>query len=861
MADFFNNPSQPPPSQNSSQLRPTPTDTNPPTASVSAGHPDAADGSTYIPRMKRIACVVCRRRKLRCDGKRPSCGTCSRLGHECAYDEVRKKSGPKRGYVKQLEARLAQVETLLKTQEQPLPSQGNNFAAAPDDSTNLPDLPTLPNDIDEPPSPAATGAINPNQGTQMFLPPAVDHTGTFGWDMISLGLEEPLPTREVIDELNHIYFEKIHPSQPFIHRPRHMASMDLTPNIRPPVCLQYMTWCHAASVSEKYSNLHGLFYQRARKYAELDEMKGLGEGVVSLAHCQTWLLISSYEFRMMFFPRAWLSGGKASRLALMLGLNRVDGAALEVKQSLAPPKDWTEKEERRRVFWMAFCIDRYASVGTGWPVLFDERDITTNLPASEEAFVQGQPQRTSRFEDIIVGDGLSTLSPFGGVVIMAVLFGRHLAHLHRPESQDNDHDLNGGYWQRHRSYDNVLLHFALAMPSHLRLPAGILDPNVIFCNMAIHTSTVCLHQAAIFKAEKNKMPAQIIIESKRRCIVAADQISNIMKMISHLDLTTMNPFMSFCVFIAARVFVQYLKSRPEDTAARSSLQFIFSALDALKGKNPLTESFLVQLDVDIEGTSLRDLRPTRSSTAITTQKDDPSYIKVIGNCNLHKVQEATGSYASQLHQHQHQAAAPTPHSSLPSRQKQKQPSPNSFHLDSNTTASSSSTVSDFARQQQSYHPSHPPQTTATGTVIADMDMAPEYTADPSSTTDPTSASASTSAFLESTSQKPPPLENPASIDQLPLGSAIDPYMDIPLSARVLPTGIVTPLDSTASDGSIPLPPSWDFSAPAAPTTGQTPNDGEDLDLSAAGIETFTEAQWAQILGSGWDTWRNQGGHL
>lgn len=66
----------------------------------------ATGDSSYVPRPKRIACVVCRRRKLRCDGKRPSCGTCSRLGHECAYDEVRKKSGPKRGYVKQLEARL-----------------------------------------------------------------------------------------------------------------------------------------------------------------------------------------------------------------------------------------------------------------------------------------------------------------------------------------------------------------------------------------------------------------------------------------------------------------------------------------------------------------------------------------------------------------------------------------------------------------------------------------------------------------------------------------------------------------------------------------------------------------------------------
>lgn len=55
---------------------------------------------------KRIACVICRKRKLKCDGSKPSCGTCSRLGHNCAYDEIRRKSGPKRGYVKELEARL-----------------------------------------------------------------------------------------------------------------------------------------------------------------------------------------------------------------------------------------------------------------------------------------------------------------------------------------------------------------------------------------------------------------------------------------------------------------------------------------------------------------------------------------------------------------------------------------------------------------------------------------------------------------------------------------------------------------------------------------------------------------------------------
>jgi hypothetical protein len=58
---------------------------------------------------KRIACVLCRKRKLKCDGTRPTCGTCKRLSHDCAYDEVRKKSGPKRGYVKLLEQRLRRL--------------------------------------------------------------------------------------------------------------------------------------------------------------------------------------------------------------------------------------------------------------------------------------------------------------------------------------------------------------------------------------------------------------------------------------------------------------------------------------------------------------------------------------------------------------------------------------------------------------------------------------------------------------------------------------------------------------------------------------------------------------------------------
>jgi hypothetical protein len=177
-----------------------------------------------------------------------------------------------------------------------------------------------------------------------------------------------------------IYFSKIHLTLPVIHRPRFLAALNLAPHMRPPVCLRYIMWTLAASITDKYEALQEHFYQRSRKYAQMDEMRGHGESTITLAHCQSWILTCTYEFKQMYFPRAWLSAGRGVRLAQMMQLHRLDGVGLDVKQCLPPPKDWTEREERRRTFWMAFSVDRYASIGTGWPMTIDERDVIYRIP-------------------------------------------------------------------------------------------------------------------------------------------------------------------------------------------------------------------------------------------------------------------------------------------------------------------------------------------------------------------------------------------------------------------------------------------------------------------------------------------------
>ncbi|KAL8640412.1 MAG: hypothetical protein Q9228_002662 [Teloschistes exilis] len=228
----------------------------------------------------------------------------------------------------------------------------------------------------------------------------------------------------------------------------------------------------------------------------------------------------------------------------------------------------------------------------------------TNLPAHEDNYEQSIAQDTVPLSKCMTPEGAANLSPFSGVIFMAHIFGRNLTHLHRPGPNDADEDLQGDFWKRHRHLDNTLLKTSLMLPAHLRLPTGIRDPNIIFINMSIHTSTICLHQAAIYKVESKKLPQNMIDQSSTRCLLAATEIANIMRMISHMDCLGMNPFLAFCLYVAARVFIHVLKKSPNEGQIRSSLEFVVVAMQQFKKINPLSDSFLIQLSLDLEGTGM-----------------------------------------------------------------------------------------------------------------------------------------------------------------------------------------------------------------------------------------------------------------
>ncbi|KAF9886071.1 hypothetical protein FE257_012006 [Aspergillus nanangensis] len=62
------------------------------------------------------ACDMCRKKKIKCDGKMPKCSHCMNYKTECIFTQVEKKRNPPKGakYIEGLENRLGRMESLLR---------------------------------------------------------------------------------------------------------------------------------------------------------------------------------------------------------------------------------------------------------------------------------------------------------------------------------------------------------------------------------------------------------------------------------------------------------------------------------------------------------------------------------------------------------------------------------------------------------------------------------------------------------------------------------------------------------------------------------------------------------------------------
>jgi hypothetical protein len=174
------------------------------------------------------------------------------------------------------------------------------------------------------------------------------------------------------------YFETIHLSLPILHQSRFTMATISEPRVRPPAYLRYIVCALGALTDPTQSSFHGPLYRASRRQIEDIDYTDPSTTSMNLARPQTWTLIAIYELLQMEFHRFWSSAARAVRLVQIMGLYIIDGNTTP-RRPHPVVREWSDLEEQRRTFWMAFCLDRYICFNNGCPVIIDMKDVSCKI--------------------------------------------------------------------------------------------------------------------------------------------------------------------------------------------------------------------------------------------------------------------------------------------------------------------------------------------------------------------------------------------------------------------------------------------------------------------------------------------------
>jgi hypothetical protein len=178
-------------------------------------------------------------------------------------------------------------------------------------------------------------------------------------------LAAQLPPDNLVNAVLDAYFSAVHPFIPMIHE-SFFRSRLRDPTERPKliVLIHAMTVCALRYVANErlgrdWLEMHPDALKRSRELVVLSAMEGM-----SVENVQALLIVAFVHIGDGDARKAWPMIGTLAREVVYLGLHTEPGddqsgePCLSSLHSLSPAQVWTETEERRRVFWNVFLLDR-----------------------------------------------------------------------------------------------------------------------------------------------------------------------------------------------------------------------------------------------------------------------------------------------------------------------------------------------------------------------------------------------------------------------------------------------------------------------------------------------------------------------
>ncbi|KAF5635938.1 hypothetical protein F52700_5251 [Fusarium sp. NRRL 52700] len=361
--------------------------------------PDEAERTTPPETWKgHRACFECRRKKTRCDMRKPNCGLCTRTGQSCTFP-TKRKTPQKRRQENQVDSK--KLERLVSLLESKL-GDGQDIDMILSQTEQLPKVNDIhtPNSLDREQDQTMRDDSNDESQSEIIVlgtsivcddstSPASTFRSTDGEPPTWLGI--PVP---VLTELIHIFFSKTQGWLPLLHRPRFFAQFMKNGvfDYRNHSNTETLLLCGMFALAARHSSnpwFHGVpAPDRGQVFVEKSNVyyaKCQSGRIPSLQHLQGSILLTAYEYACGPSHRAWVLAGVCVRLAYDLNLCNMD--ELEQDES----SDWSALEEQRRAFWIAWELDSFGSLMSRRPSSINRSMMMVKLPVSDEAWFADRP--------------------------------------------------------------------------------------------------------------------------------------------------------------------------------------------------------------------------------------------------------------------------------------------------------------------------------------------------------------------------------------------------------------------------------------------------------------------------------------
>ncbi|KAL2024293.1 hypothetical protein VTK56DRAFT_8775 [Thermocarpiscus australiensis] len=317
----------------------------------------------------------------------------------------------------------------------------------------------------------------------------------------------------------------------------------------------------------------------------------------SVAAVQACLLMAYEGFGADQDSALWMYLGIAIRMAVDLGLPKMEGVKYQGERDPWYTRSWSRKssdgsdgenkqndeetlspEEQREVeqeridtFWAVFVLDRVISSGTGRPVTFRDDDFELSLPAPTIDPVSGWPAPFPAFIEIVhlygrVSDVLNTIRDAND------LTEEKMAKLAQMER-----DLTAIYKkQDHRLHFNVV-----NFREYVNANQGT---TFILLHFWFHALIIVLHQPTLLTPLHNLKPTQLLPNSRELSMSSAKTIADILAFAELIDPKSFigNPFTSQPIYIAACAFLMESVANTSEPPSRETSPSLDTECDRLK---------------------------------------------------------------------------------------------------------------------------------------------------------------------------------------------------------------------------------------------------------------------------------------